>query len=407
MLTVDHARVFDAMPTPCAVLDPTLVIVDCNAAYRAVTGRSAESLIGRGLFEAFPETDPHRQSAIAVRRTLQDALATGKTMVLGVQRYDISTTGGTADVQERYWSTTVVPLHASCGNGESAEVVGLLYAVHDVTALTTARAATGRPGQPRVRELFQAAVELTEQARLFDEVAVAERQLGLAVQDAMLPAQVPAELRDRVAVRYRPAWDVLHVGGDWYDVTHLDDDRFAVAVGDVVGHGLGAAVLMGQLRAALNALTQADLGPAEALTGLDRFARQDDAAVATTVVKLVLDLEDHTVTYSSAGHPPAILFEADGSARFLDQAQGAALALPGTPEPRPTATTAFAPGARLVLFTDGLIERRDVDLGTSLTQLADLIATNRHLRLEELADILLEQRASDQRDDIALLLVQL
>lgn len=397
---VDYAQVFHGLPTPCVVLDPSLLILDCNDAFLTVTGRCREELLARELFEAFPDLDPSGSGQDHVRRTLEQAMHTSRPALLGAQRYDISPTGDLDDRQVRYWSTTAVPLA-----GPDGAVAAVVYNVHDVTSL--AEGATTRDGQPRVRELFRAAVEVTEQARLFDDAVVAERQLGLAVQDAMLPARLPRSLADRVAVRYRPASGVLHVGGDWYDATQLDDHRFAVAVGDVVGHGLGAAVLMGQLRAALNALTLADLGPAEALAALDRFARQDREATATTAVKIIIDLQQRTLTYSSAGHPPAILVHADSTFEFLDRAPGGALALPVDPTPRPTGRAAFEPGARLVLYTDGLIERRDEDLGDSMHRLARRLGRSADQPLEDVADCLLEEQAADQGDDIALLLVQL
>jgi serine phosphatase RsbU (regulator of sigma subunit) len=397
---VDYAQVFQGLPTPCLVLDPSLRILDCNTAFLAVTGRCRDGLLGRELFEAFPDLDPRGSGQDHVRRTLEQALHTGRSALLGAQRYDISPTGDPADRQVRYWSTTAVPLM-----GPDGGVAAVVYNVHDVTSL--AEGIETRDGHPRVRELFRAAVEVTEQARLFDDAVVAERQLGLAVQDAMLPARVPALLADRVAVRYRPASGVLHVGGDWYDATQLDDHRFAVAVGDVVGHGLGAAVLMGQLRAALNALTLADLGPAEALAALDRFARQDRDATATTAVKIIIDLQQRTLTYSSAGHPPGLLLHPDSTVEFLDGASGGALALPADPRPRPTGRAGFEPGARLVLYTDGLIERRDEDLSDSMDKFARRLCRTADQPLEELADCLLEEHAADQTDDIALLLVQL
>ncbi|HET8602497.1 MAG TPA: SpoIIE family protein phosphatase [Marmoricola sp.] len=392
---------FEGLPTPCVLLDPALVIIDCNDAFRAVTGRSREGLVGRFLFDAFPDPDPQGEALSNVRRVLDQALRTGTTAVLGAQRYDIRPAEESADLEVRYWTTTAVPLL-----GEDGEVVALLYNVHDVTALAE-DARGSRTGSPRARDLFRSAISVTEQAGLFDAAVIAERQLGMAVQDAMLPTQVPAPLQHLLAVRYRPASDVLHVGGDWYDVTQLDENRFAVAVGDVVGHGLGAAVLMGQLRAALNALTLAELPPSDALVGLDRYARQTSGGGMTTAVKLVIDRERCTITYSSAGHPPPVLLRPDGSWCFLDQAQGPALALPARSGTRPLACTEFVSGSRLVLYTDGLVERRGEHIEDSLRRLAERLRRGRDQSLDELADQLLEESAPSQTDDVALLLVQL
>jgi serine phosphatase RsbU (regulator of sigma subunit) len=330
------------------------------------------------------------------------ALRTRRPAVLGAQRYDISPTGDRRESQVRYWTTTAVPVLDPAGR-----VTALLYNIHDVTALTQRAAAVSAAGEPRARDLFRAAVEISEQARLFDDTVIAERQLGLAVQDAMLPATIPAALADRVVARYRPASHVLHVGGDWYDVSHLSSDRFAVAVGDVVGHGLTAAVMMGRLRSALNALTLADLGPAEALAGLDRFAHQETDAAASTAVKVIVDVGRCTLTYSSAGHPPGVLVHPDGTTQLLDQGAGPALALPVDTGPRPTAVTDYLPGSRLLLYTDGLVEHRREDIDTSLRRLTDSLRDALHVPLSALADRLTVDVPDDNDDDVALLIVQL
>ena len=399
---VDYAALFAAFPTACVVLDPQFLIRDVNAAYLTVTGRRREDLLGRALFDAFPDLDPSTGAEGNVRRILTRALRTARPVVLGAQRYDISATDDPTDSQVRYWTSTVVPILDPTGG-----VAALLYNVHDVTALTQRVEAAAVVGKPRARDLFRAAVEVTEQARLFDDSVIAERQLGLAVQDAMLPGTIPATLADRVVVRYQPAFHVLHVGGDWYDVSHLGDDRFAVAVGDVVGHGLNAAVAMGQLRSALKALSLADLGPAEALTGLDRFAHHDTDASVSTAVKVIIDLRQHTLTYSSAGHPPGLLLHPDGTTQQLDQAAGPALALPIDTGPRPTGIVEYPPGARLLLYTDGLIEHRREDLDVSLQQLIQRLADTRPLPLAAMADQLIADIPASPDDDVALLIVQL
>ncbi|MGN6131457.1 MAG: PP2C family protein-serine/threonine phosphatase [Nocardioidaceae bacterium] len=396
------ARLFDAFPTPGLLLDLDWTVLAANAAYVSLTGRPREALVGRSLFDAFPDTDPGRTASQNVRRVLEAAVRTQKAAVLRAHRYDISPTGDPRDAQPRYWTTTSVPLIGAQGQAEA-----VLQLVHDVTALTQNAQASVTPGPVRARDLFRAAVEVTEQLRLFDDTVIAERQLGLAVQDAMLPTRLPAALAARVVVRYRPASNVLHVGGDWYDVSLLPDGRFALAVGDVVGHGLNAAVVMGQLRSALNALTLTDLDPAQALAGLDRFARQDDAAAVTTALRVTVDPEDHTLTYSSAGHPPAVLVHRDGTTILLEDANGPALALPIDPATRRNGHLPYPLGARLLLYPDGLVERRGEHLDVSLQHLSERLRTRRHLPLQAMADQLLADVPACHDDDVALLLVQL
>ncbi len=126
------------------------------------------------------------------------------------------------------------------------------------------------------------------------------REVALTLQEAMLPAPRPVG-RHPAAVRYRPAAEALNVAGDWYDLVDPPGDRTAVAVGDVVGHGLYAACVMGQLRSALAAASLVPEGPARALEVLGD-ARTVDGAENTTVATAFVDWENHTITYSSAGH---------------------------------------------------------------------------------------------------------
>ncbi len=128
------------------------------------------------------------------------------------------------------------------------------------------------------------------------------REVALTLQEAMLPAPRPVG-RHPAAVRYRPAAEALNVAGDWYDLVDLPGGRIAVAVGDVVGHGLYAAGVMGQLRSALSAASRAVDGPARALEVLGLYARSVNGAENTTVATTFIDWDTHTITYSSAGHP--------------------------------------------------------------------------------------------------------
>lgn len=125
--------------------------------------------------------------------------------------------------------------------------------------------------------------------------------------------------------------------GDWYDLVELPGDRIAVAVGDVVGCGLAAACVMGQLRSALSAASRVADGPAEALEALGLYARSVDGAESTTAVLSVIDGTNRTIAYSSAGHLPPALLHPDGTVDFLDQATDphSAPAPNTSPAPRP------------------------------------------------------------------------
>ncbi|WP_325002920.1 SpoIIE family protein phosphatase [Intrasporangium sp.] len=410
--TIDFRALFDIVPSACVVLDPDLVIRDCNEAYVHVVGHTKAEMIGRGLFQVFPDISPvDFGAASSVRDVLQTALSTKRPTVLGMQRYDISRPAGAAGgvPAGRYWAGTAVPL---LGAGGDARFV--LWHVFEVTALASRLAGSGggerEAAVMSTGEAMRAAMALMEQAHLFDEEVEAERRLGVAVQSAMLPTGVPDTVRNRVAVavRYRPASTAVTVGGDWYDVTDIGDGRVAVAVGDVVGHGLVAASVMGQLRSALAALTVADVGPPQALAALDQIARHNPNATASTAVKLVLDPELGFAAYSSAGHLPPLLAHADGRVDELNDALGPPLAVTEQVTRRPLSTVNITPGNTLLLYTDGLVERRDEALDVGIDRLKRALARHRHLGVEDLADRLLEELApgSGLRDDVAMVLLR-
>jgi len=154
-------------------------------------------------------------------------------------------------------------------------------------------------------------------ANFFSDVA-------LTLQRAVLG---PTVLPEGFAVHYEPASGTLEVGGDWYDVVDLPGGRYGVVVGDVVGRGLPAAAVMGQLRSAGRALLLESRSPAHVLTALDRFAALVPGAAVSTVFCAVIDPEGKTLRYSSAGHPPAILVQDDGSSRLLEEAASLPLAV--------------------------------------------------------------------------------
>ena len=268
-----------------------------------------------------------------------------------------------------------------------------------------------RSGVDRVRmeaELYTRAQELQEVNERLRQAHAREREVVLALQEAMLPAPVPVG-HHRAAVRYRPAVGALNVCGDWYDLAELPGDRMAVAVGDVVGHGLAAACVMGQLRSALSAAARVADGPARALEVLGMYARSVDGAESTTAVQAVIDWTTHTLTYSSAGHPrpPCCTRTAPWSCWT------------GRPTRRwargpsmwtgPEAHVAFADDAVLVLYTDGLIERRREDIDVGLARLAEALTRHRGADAEALADALLADLLppGGATDDAALVIIRL
>ncbi|ORW85336.1 ATPase [Mycobacterium sp. IEC1808] len=229
-----------------------------------------------------------------------------------------------------------------------------------------------------------------------------QRETALALQHAILG---PADLPHGFAVRYQAASRPLQVGGDWYDVVDLDDGRIALIVGDCVGHGLAAATVMGQVRSACRALLFENPSPSAALAGIDRFAARLPGAQCTTAVCAVLDPETGELVYSSAGHPPPVLVDADGTTRMLDD--GHTIALGVRPDwPRPEARVTIPPRATLLLYTDGLVERRRRLLHQGISRAAALVQDGRDSTLDDLANQIMAGLAPEggYQDDVVLLL---
>ncbi|MBS2532649.1 SpoIIE family protein phosphatase [Catenulispora sp. NF23] len=229
-----------------------------------------------------------------------------------------------------------------------------------------------------------------------------QRETAIALQRAILG---PSSLPEGFAVRYEPATRPLEVGGDWYDTVRLADGRIGIVVGDCVGRGLSAASVMGQMRSACRALLLQDASPARVLTVLDQFALDVPGAVCTTVFCGVLDPETGNLTYSSAGHPPGILVHSDGGTHLLEE--GRALPLAVRPEhPRPESICAIPARSTLLLYTDGLVERRRRSLSAGIDQAGAVVRAGRDAAVEDLATDVINSLApaGGYDDDVALLL---
>lgn len=234
-----------------------------------------------------------------------------------------------------------------------------------------------------------------ERARMFDQKASVAHEL----QHALLTTHLPPDDRFSVTTEYRPGVQALEVGGDWYDAFLVDDDVLAVAVGDVVGRGLHAATAMGQLRSAVRAVAGPDVGPAALLARLDRFVTQTGAGFMATLVYAEIDLVNGHVRYACAGHLPPLRFRGDGTHEFLWEGRSTPLGLGAG---RTEAVAVLDPRDVLVLYTDGLVERRDRPLPDGLHALATAGTALGNGSVSDLVTGLLV-RAGDVRDDVCVL----
>jgi PAS domain S-box-containing protein len=244
----------------------------------------------------------------------------------------------------------------------------------------------------------------TMEAQL-EESYLREHRIAETLQRSLLPERLPRLEGLELAARYLPAVRGAAIGGDWYDALERPDGRVALLVGDVVGHGLRAAATMGQLRNAFRAYGLVESSPSAVVASINRLVMSGPEEVMATVLYLVLDRETGEVTYTSAGHPPPLVLEPEGP-RFLESGRSVPV---GASDP-----TAFRegrdvvpPGSTLVLYTDGLVERRGVPLERRLEQLAQT-AGAAEPALERLCEAVLHGLLADQdpEDDVALLVVR-
>jgi len=222
-----------------------------------------------------------------------------------------------------------------------------------------------------------------ENAQLYEE----QREIALGLQLSLLPESVPDLPGNILAVRYRPGQHHMEVGGDWYDALALPDGRFALAVGDVVGRGLSAAAAMGRLRTALAALAPRTSGPADLLRELDAFSESVPGSQLTTLTYAVFSPRTGHLTYASAGHPPGLVIYPDGVTHWL--LGGRSVPLRSVPHPaRAQAGAELPPGAKLLLYSDGLVERRGEGIDDGLDRLAAAARRHHLLAPEDLIEAL-------------------
>jgi hypothetical protein len=252
-------------------------------------------------------------------------------------------------------------------------------------------------------EVVSRAAVAIDSARLYTR----ERASALALQRGLLPRRIPEVAGLELAYRYAPAQTAAEIGGDWFDVIPLSGDRCALIVGDVTGHDMRAASLMGQLRTATRTLATFGLPPSGILTRLDQITADiTDEETAATCVYAVYNARTGDWDMSRAGHPLPAVTRPGERAGFVDLPPGLPLGTGVGDGQYETIRVHMPRGSTVVLYTDGLIECPSIDIGTGMAKLARTLTTVAAQPLKEACDVLLSDLVSQPADDIAILMAR-
>jgi anti-sigma regulatory factor (Ser/Thr protein kinase) len=240
--------------------------------------------------------------------------------------------------------------------------------------------------------------DVTEERRAEREHRIAE-----TLQRSMLPEKLPEIPGVNLSVRYHPATTGMEIGGDWYDVVPLPNGHVALAIGDVAGHGLRAAATMGQLRMAVRAYALEERSPARVVRRVRDLVQRLIPSEMATLLYIAFDPDASSITFSNAGHLPPLLIPPGGRGTYLEEGLAPPLGAAPHPEYDVEASAPIAAGSTLLLFTDGLVERRGVSLRHGLGRLEEE-ASAAGSDLEAMCDhILASLLEGEVSDDVALL----
>jgi phosphoserine phosphatase RsbU/P len=344
---------------------------------------------------------------LRVNRTFEAWTGLDRADLVGRRRFqDLLSPGGRI-----YHETHYAPLLRMQGAVREIAVEIVRADGSRLPALVNAVLRTDDEGRPRL--IRTTVFDATDRRRYEQELlrrGRREREIADRLQRSLLSGSLPAAPGLEVAVGYRAAEAGLDVGGDFYDAYWLrEPDTLALVVGDVVGRGIDAAATMGQLRSAVRALGSTGLPPGRLLDEMDTYARRHDVGEMTTLVCAELDLRTRELCFSCAGHPPPVVltpgrppaFAWDGRGRPVD-------AYVNTAPPRPQAAVTLAPGAAVVLYTDGLVERRGTTIDDGLDALLADLAGRDGEPAAQLADGLIRRlHDAAHPDDVCVLVARL
>ncbi|MCX4749815.1 SpoIIE family protein phosphatase [Kitasatospora sp. NBC_01287] len=387
----DVARVFTELPLPGLPPDG-LVLAAMEAGRLRILGASGYRAQDMVAYDRMP-LEPFQPAAEAIRRRLPVFLASPE------------------EYQERFpeaWPRVR-------GTGRSAWAFLPLVASGRAIGLCLVSFDDSRELDADERTLLSTLGGLVAQSLARARLHDAEHELAAGLQRVMLPRTVPAVPGVTTAVRYLPAGSGLQIGGDWYDVVPLPGGHVGLVIGDVQGHDVHAAGIMGQLRIALRAYAAEGHPPAAVMARASRFLADLDTDHFATCTYAEVNVDYGVVYAVRAGHLDPVVRRADGSSSVQSVAGGLPLGIAADQE-YPVTRFSLDPGETLVLCTDGLVESRGLDLDTGMARLCEAVAGELPPMagegatdpIEELAERIAARAAdsSEREDDIALLLLR-
>jgi sigma-B regulation protein RsbU (phosphoserine phosphatase) len=343
---------------------------------------------------------------VRVNRTFESWSGFARARLLAGQRFqDLLSPGGRI-----YYETHFSPLLQMQG---SVSEVAVEIVRADGSRLPALVNAVLRRDERGGAHLIRTTVfDATDRRRYEQELLRARRReqdIAQQLQRSLLAGELPVDSRLQVEVCYQPGVSGLEVGGDWHDAFWLDDgETVGLVVGDAVGRGLQAAASMGQLRSAVRALASTGLAPSALLEAMDGYAHRHQVGQVATLVFAQLSLSSGRLCFACAGHPPPLAFIPGEAPRFLWQGRSTPLDVFAAPRSREQASLQLPPGSTLLLYSDGLIERRSLALDEGMARLL----REAEARLSETpsghaAAIVRALHGGDDADDVCLLSARL
>lgn len=359
------STLLDDAPIGFSFISPDLRFLRVNREIAAMNGYSVAEHEGAGVFDLLPEL---RETAEPVLRRVLET---------GEAERDVEIVGETPAVpgEVRVWRESFFPVRVPHG-----PVMGVAAVARDETEIHRLR-----------REL---------DATLARQHSALER-----LQTDLMPGRLPEHPALGFAARYLSAAEEVRLGGDWFDVVHAPDGRLLLSAGDAVGHGVEAVGLMARVSSAVRAYAWQGHGPAQILAHLDGLLRSPDSEGAASAVLILLDPVTGELEYAGAGHPYPVLSTPGEAPRLLRGAQGPLLGFGGGRTYR-SGTARLARGGALLLFTDGLVERRGEVLSTGLDRLLEALDRGA-AGAQDVLDAALEGCLGDRppEDDVCVLAV--